>query len=67
MNIIIFIIAGVTVFQTSNMVDMYFQAKVMGKYIAYANALSLFVGSVFEDLSNTIPSSANIFCLGCCF
>lgn len=47
-NFIIFVIASGTVFQAFNVVDMYFQAKVMGKYIAYVNALSLFAGSLFK-------------------
>lgn len=47
-NMLVFIIAGATVFQAFNVVDMYFQAKVMGKYIAYVNALSLFVGSIIK-------------------
>jgi len=47
-NFIVFIVALGTVFQAFDVVDMYFQAKVMGKYIAYANALSLFTGSLFK-------------------
>jgi len=47
-NFIIFVIASGTVFQAFNVVDMYFQAKVMGKYIAYVSALSLFAGSLFR-------------------
>ncbi|MCM8832070.1 MAG: flippase [Candidatus Omnitrophica bacterium] len=47
-NILIFIIASGTIFQAFNIIDMYFQAKVMGKYIALANSVSLFVGSLFK-------------------
>lgn len=47
-NILVFIIASSTIFQAFNVVDMYFQAKVMGKYIAFANSISLFVGSIFK-------------------
>jgi len=36
-NTLIFIIASATIFQSFNVVNMYFQSKVMGKYIVYAN------------------------------
>jgi len=45
-NALVFIIGSATIFQSFNVIDMYFQAKVMGKYIAYANAISLFLGSL---------------------
>ncbi len=47
-NILIFIIASSTIFQAFNVIDMYFQAKVLGKFIAYANSLSLFLGSIVK-------------------
>jgi len=47
-NILIFIIASATIFQSFNVVDMYFQAKVMSKYIVYVNASSLFISSVVK-------------------
>jgi O-antigen/teichoic acid export membrane protein len=45
-NILIFIIASATIFGSFNVVDMYFQSKVMGKYIVFANVISLFFSSV---------------------
>lgn len=47
-NLLVFIIASANIFQAFNVVDMYFQAKVMGKYIALANSFSLFIGSLFK-------------------
>jgi O-antigen/teichoic acid export membrane protein len=47
-NVLIFIIASATIFQSFNVVDMYFQSKVMGKYIVYANAISLIVSTVVK-------------------
>jgi len=45
-NILIFIIASAMIFQSFNVVDMYFQAKVESKFIVYANVLSLFISSL---------------------
>lgn len=47
-NIIVFIVAGATVFQAFNVVDFYFQSKVLSKYIVYANVISLFFSSVVK-------------------
>ncbi|MBN2825888.1 MAG: flippase, partial [Campylobacterales bacterium] len=47
-NILVFIIASATVFQAFNVVDFYFQAKVMSKYIVFANVISLFLSSVVK-------------------
>jgi len=47
-NIIVFIIASATVFQAFNVVDFYFQAKVMSKYIVFANVISLFLSSIVK-------------------
>jgi len=47
-NILIFIIASTTIFQSFNVIDFYFQSKVLSKYIVYANVISLFVSSVLK-------------------
>jgi O-antigen/teichoic acid export membrane protein len=44
----IFIIASAIIFQSFNVVDMYFQSKVMSKYVVYANILSLFISSLVK-------------------
>ena len=47
-NIIVFIVASATVFQAFNVVDFYFQSKVLSKYIVYANVISLFFSSIVK-------------------
>ena len=47
-NVLVFIIASATIFQSFNVVDMYFQSKVMGKYIVYANVISLLLSSIVK-------------------
>tara|TARA_A100001015_G_C15044862_1_gene742865 strand:- start:9286 stop:10605 length:1320 start_codon:yes stop_codon:yes gene_type:complete len=44
-NTLIFIIASATIFQSFNVVDMYFQSKVLSKFVVYANVISLTFGS----------------------
>jgi O-antigen/teichoic acid export membrane protein len=47
-NTLIFIIASATIFQSFNVVDMYFQSKVSSKYVVYANVISLFSSSIVK-------------------
>ncbi len=47
-NVLIFIIASATIFQSFNVIDMYFQSKVLSKYVVYANVFSLFVSTVIK-------------------
>jgi O-antigen/teichoic acid export membrane protein len=47
-NTLVFIIASATIFQSFNVVDMYFQSKVMSKYVVYANVISLFISSIVK-------------------
>jgi len=47
-NSLIFIIASATIFQSFNVVDMFFQAKVMSKYVVFANVISLLLSSVVK-------------------
>lgn len=47
-NILIFIIASGTVFQSFNVIDFYFQSKVLSRYVVYANIISLFLSSLFK-------------------
>ncbi len=47
-NILVFIIASATIFQSFNVVDMYFQSKVMGKYIVDANVISILLSSIVK-------------------
>jgi len=47
-NLLVFIIAGATIFQSFNVIDYYFQAKVQVKYTALANIYSLAISSVVK-------------------
>lgn len=49
-NMIIFIIASATIFQSFNVIDFYFQSKVLSRYIVYANIISLFASSIVKIL-----------------
>ena len=47
-NIFVFIIASATIFQSFNIVDYYFQSKVMVKYVVYANFICLSFSSILK-------------------
>ncbi len=47
-NVLVFIIAGSTIFQSFNVVDFYFQSKVMSKFVVYANIISLLFSTVIK-------------------
>ncbi len=47
-NILIFIIASATIFQSFNVIDFYFQSKVLSKNIVYSNMFSLFTSSILK-------------------
>ena len=49
-NSLIFIIASATIFQSFNVVDFYFQSKVLSKYVVYANFISFFISSLVKIL-----------------
>lgn len=45
-NTIIFIIASTTIFQSFNVIDFYFQSKVLSRYVVYANIIGLIISSI---------------------
>ncbi|MBL1418947.1 MAG: flippase [Alphaproteobacteria bacterium] len=47
-NTYIFIIASAILFQSFNVVDYYFQSKVISKYVVYANLFSLLLSSTIK-------------------
>ena len=47
-HILVFIIASATIFQSFNIVDFYFQSKILGKFVAYANFISLFISTIVK-------------------
>jgi O-antigen/teichoic acid export membrane protein len=50
-NILIFIIASATLFQSFNVIDFYFQSMVLSRYVVFANIISLFVSSLVKIAS----------------
>ena len=49
-NVLVFIIASATIFQSFNVIDLYFQSKVLSRYVVYANMISLFLSSILKVL-----------------
>ena len=47
-NILIFVIASATIFQSFNVIDFYFQSKVLSKYVVFSNTISLFISSIIK-------------------
>jgi O-antigen/teichoic acid export membrane protein len=47
-NMLVAIITSATIFQSFNIIDFYFQSKVMSKFVVYANFISLFVSSIIK-------------------
>ena len=45
-NVLIFIIGSATIFQSFNVIDFYFQSKVLSKYVVFSNAICLFISSI---------------------
>ncbi len=47
-NLLIFIIASSTLFQSFNVIDFYFQSKVLSRYVVYSNIITLGVSSILK-------------------
>lgn len=47
-TLLVFVIASATIFQSFNVIDFYFQSKVLSKYIVYANIVSLLLSSLIK-------------------
>lgn len=47
-NTLVFIIASATIFQSFNVIDFYFQSKVLSRYVVYANVISLLLSSIVK-------------------
>jgi len=47
-NALVFIIASSTVFQSFNVIDFYFQSRVLSRYVVYANVTMLFLSSLLK-------------------
>ncbi len=47
-NLLVFIIASATIFQSFNVIDFYYQSKVLSKYVALANTVVLALSSIIK-------------------
>ena len=47
-NLLIFIIASGTIFQSFNVIDFYYQSSVLSKYVAFANTVTLAISSIVK-------------------
>ena len=47
-NILVFIIASATIFQSFNVIDFYFQSKTLSRYVVFANIISLLISSIVK-------------------
>lgn len=47
-NLLVFIIASATIFQSFNVIDFYYQSEVLSKYVALANTISLALSSIMK-------------------
>jgi probable polysaccharide biosynthesis protein len=55
-NLLVFIIASATIFQSFNVVDMYFQSKVLSKYVVFSNIISFFISNIVKIILILINS-----------
>lgn len=62
-NLLVFIIASAMIFQSFNVIDFYFQAKVLSKYVAYTNMISLFISSVVKIVLILIEAPLETFAI----
>lgn len=60
-NTLVLIIASASIFQSFNVIDFYFQSKVMSKYIVYANIIGLFLSSIVKIILILTHSSLTAF------
>jgi len=49
-NTLIFVIASATIFQSFNVIDLYFQSIVISRYVVYGNLISLGISSIIKIL-----------------
>lgn len=47
-NLLIFIVASGTIFQSFNVIDFYYQSSVLSKYVAFANTITLAISSIVK-------------------
>jgi O-antigen/teichoic acid export membrane protein len=47
-NALVFIIASASIFHSFNVIDLYFQSRVLSKYVVFANIISLCISSILK-------------------
>jgi O-antigen/teichoic acid export membrane protein len=47
-NTLVFIIASATIFHSFNVINFYFQSRVLSRYVAFANIINLMVSSIIK-------------------
>ena len=60
-NTLVFIIASATIFQSFNVIDFYFQSKVLSKYVVYANIITLCISSFVKIILILYEASLEAF------
>ncbi len=60
-NLLIFIIASATIFQSFNVIDFYFQSKVLSRYVVYANTISLLFSSFAKIICIIVKAPLEAF------
>lgn len=60
-QLLVFIVASSTVFQSFNVIDFYFQSKVQSKFVVYANLFMLFLNTPFKILLLIYDASLEAF------
>ena len=55
-NVLVFIVASATIFQSFNVIDFYFQSKVLSKYVVIANIITLFFSSIVKIVLSSFLS-----------
>ena len=62
-NTLIFIVASANIFQSFNVIDLYFQSKVLSKYVVFANTISLALLSLLKIVCILLRAPLTAFAL----
>lgn len=62
-NLLIFIIASGTIFQSFNVIDFYYQSSVLSKYVAFANTITLAISSIVKIVLILNQASLLVFAI----
>lgn len=62
-NALVFIIASTTVFQSFNVIDLYFQSRVLSRYVVFANTISLALLSLLKIACILLQAPLMVFAI----